>query len=43
VDPEEQLIGVQLEQLYPNTTRVGRTFQILAYQAVTHRGGPPAQ
>jgi len=41
VDPEEQLIGVQLEQLYPNTTRVGRTFQVLAYQAVTHRDAPP--
>jgi len=40
VDPEEQLIGVQLEQLYPNTGRVGNIFRGLAYQAVTRRGAP---
>ncbi len=34
VDPSEQLIGVQLEQLYPNALRVADTFRALAYQAV---------
>jgi CubicO group peptidase (beta-lactamase class C family) len=34
VDPKEDMIGVQLEQLYPNSLRVPDMFRVLAYQAV---------
>lgn len=43
VDPTEQLVGVQLEQLYPNPGRIGNMFRVLAYQAVIHSGGGPTQ
>ena len=43
VDPHEDMIGVQLEQLYPNTLRVADTFHVLAYQAVIHSGSLAVQ
>jgi CubicO group peptidase (beta-lactamase class C family) len=37
VDPEEEIVGVLMTQLFPNTTDLQPQFRIMTYQAVVER------
>ena len=37
VDPEEEIVGVLMTQLFPNTTDIQPQFRVMTYQAVVER------